>query len=88
MSDHLGKAGKAAVLREYFETFNPSTVIETGVWEGWGSCFQFHDQANVIAIEANDESAERARANGYNVITGDSATVLPQLLRTLNNRAM
>lgn len=88
MSDHLGQAGKAEVLREYFDTFNPQTVIETGVWEGWGSCFQFHDRANVIGIEANDESSERARQNGYNVITGDSATVLPKLIRTLDNRAM
>jgi hypothetical protein len=88
MSDHLGQAGKADVLAGYFTHYNPKTVIETGVWEGWGSCFQFHTRANVIAIEQNDDSAERARANGYNVITGDSATVLPQLIAQLDHPVM
>ena len=88
MSEHLGQGGKAAVLAEYFEKHKPAVVIETGVWEGWGSCFQFHNRAQVIAIEQNDESAERARANGYNVLTGDSAYILPTLIRTLETPAM
>jgi hypothetical protein len=84
----LGQGGKAAVLLSYFDQYRPAHVIETGIWEGYGSCFQFHNQANVIAIEQNDESAERSRAGGFNVITGDSETLLPGILAGLDAPAM
>jgi len=88
VSNHLTQGQKAELLHSYFTRYEPSSVVETGVWEGHGSCFQFKDKATVIAIEANDDSAERARQNGYHVITGDSGTILPGILDILEPPVM
>lgn len=81
MSQPLNVEQKKAVLREHFDRYGPFRfVIETGVWNGWGSGMQFQDEAEYVAIELNDDSARRARERGYDVRTGDSADLLPQLL--------
>lgn len=77
----LGWQEKATLLAEYFDRYGPFRfVVETGIYNGQGSCFQFEDRAEVVAVEADDESAAKARAAGHDVRTGDSAVLLPALL--------
>jgi len=81
----LNYGRKQEVLREYFDRYGPfKFVIETGIWNGHGSCEQFMGEAEVVGIEVNDESAAAARARGFDVRTGDSAEWLPALLASRN----
>lgn len=85
----LSYAAKQDVLREYWSRFGPFRfVIETGIWQGQGSCMQFRsEQSEYVAVESNDESATQARERGFDVRTGDSATILPALLAARNEPA-
>lgn len=82
-------ADKAATLREHFDRYGPfKFVIETGIWNGYGSCEQFQPEAEVVAIELDDERAQLGRARGLDVRTGDSAAILPTLLASRNAPAL
>ncbi len=85
----LAYADKGKVLRDYFDRYGPFTfVVETGIWNGHGSCEQFQTEAEVVAIEVDDERAALGRANGIDCRTGDSAALLPQLLASRNKPAL
>jgi len=77
----LNHADKAKVLVDYFDRYGPFRyVLETGIWQGQGSCYQFEPYAEVVAIESDPESAALAREAGHDVRTGDSAYLLGMLL--------
>lgn len=78
---------KQAVLAEYFDRFPRDVVIETGCWNGQGSCLQFAHRATVYVIEHDPGFCELARSSPWTVIEGDSATELPALLRLLDRPA-
>lgn len=89
MTAPLGWWEKRALLAHYFGQYGPFRfVVETGIYNGQGSCFQFEDRAEVVAIEADDVSAARARAEGHDVRTCDSADLLPLLLYSRNAPAL
>ncbi len=79
---------KQQVLADYFDRYGPFRfVIETGIYQGQGSCFQFEGRAEVVAVESDDVSAALARSGGHDVRTGDSALILPWLLASRNGPA-
>jgi hypothetical protein len=82
----LSYAGKQEVLLDYWQRFGPfKFVIETGIWQGRGSCMEFRSSATeYVGIEVDNESAAQARADGWDVRTGDSAHWLPVLLASRN----
>lgn len=85
----LGPQEKQLVLAEYWERFGPFRfVVETGIYNGQGSCYQFEDRAEVMAIEADPESAAAGRYGGHDVRTGDSRTLLPRLLASRDGPAL
>lgn len=80
---------KGRVLRGYFDRYGPFTfVVETGIWNGHGSCEQFQGEAEVLCIELDNERAKLGRSRGLDVRTGDSAELLPQLLLSRNAPAL
>lgn len=79
---------KQGVLAEHFDRYGPFRfVIETGIWEGNGSCFQFEPYAEVVGIEIDEESAALARERGHDVRTGDARVLLPTLLASRDGPA-
>lgn len=79
----LSWAAKQEVLAEYFDRYPRKFVVETGCWNGYGSCLQFADRAEVFVIEAVPEFCVTARKSAWTVIEGDSALELPKLLTIL-----
>lgn len=88
----LTSQGKQDVLADYFDRYPRSRVVETGLWNGNGSCTQFvgRDGVIVYGIEARRDYAELAQANhpGLRVRLGDSAESLPRLLQVLGGPAL
>lgn len=86
---HLPQGAKQQLLRDYWRRFGPFRfVIETGVWNGSGSCMQFAGEAKYVAVEVNEESARAGRAAGYDVRTGSSEEWLPFLLSSRDGPAL
>ncbi len=85
----LNYQGKQAVLAYYWHRYGPFRfIIETGIWQGNGSCMQFRSpDSEYVAVESHDGSAAQARARGFDVRTGDSAVLLPMLLASRNRPA-
>ena len=83
----LTATGKAELLADYFGRFSLPVVIETGIWNGHGSTFQFSDRARVIATELDPERAALAAERNPNVEVhqGDSAALLPGILAGIDS---
>ena len=60
----LDYAQKQQVLRDYFDRYRPEYVIETGLYALRGSCFQFVDEADVIAFDPDIENRRAAMDAG------------------------
>jgi len=84
---YLTCTDKRAVLRAYFDRYQPKVVVETGIWAGGGSCMQFAGEATVYLIDCDEDNCEQAHSSCPSavVLCGDSADVLPHLLAQLED---
>jgi hypothetical protein len=78
----LSYQAKQALLADYWARYGPFRfVVETGVWQGRGSCMQFAgDASEYVAVEKDRVSAVAAWGQGFDVRVGDSAVLLPGIL--------
>lgn len=83
----LSYAGKQAVLAEHFDRFPREIVVETGLYNGRGACFQFVGRARVVCLDVNPAWCLQARLSGVETLAGDSRVTLPRLLRSLDRPA-
>ncbi len=94
-SADLSYQAKQLVLVEYWQRYGPFRfIVETGVWQGNGSCMRFAQQATqtdpgseYVGVELDRGSAELAWRRGFDVRVGDSAELLPGLLAARNGPA-
>lgn len=82
----LTGAGKRELLADVYARYPRPYVVETGIWNGQGSCTQFLDRATVFAIETDETSCAMAEASyrDLRVCRGDSATILPNILQPMD----
>ena len=84
MSDQpvLNQGEKHALIHSYAQPYG--VLIETGLWNGWGATLALEGQiAERYAIDADYENVVRAREKNVEAFTGNSATMLPALLRRI-----
>ena len=89
-----GRAGtaphliKQAVIREYAKKFNIKVLIETGTFLGEMVSAMKNDFDSISSIELSSDLCERARKkfkqSHIKIYEGDSTTVLPEILKSLN----
>ena len=83
----LSYAAKQMVLAAHFDEFPRGVAVETGLYNGRGSCYQFLGRARVVCLDVSLEQCEMARQAGCEALAGDSRVTLPRLLRALDEPA-
>ena len=84
----LDYAQKQQVLRDYFDRYRPEYVIETGLYAMRGSCFQFVDEASVIAFDPEITNRRAALRAGCIYTAADSRDLAPVLRVLVDAPAM
>lgn len=90
-SDPLGMSEKRQVIRRYLEGHRLRTLVETGLYQGHGSGMEMLDLLDRYIVVDNDvENCEAAReiCPEAQVSCGDSAALLPGILRGLEGPAL
>ena len=85
----LSYTEKQAVLREYFDAFRPAVVIETGLYNGNGSSYQFHGEAEIAVFDISEEQCRIALQRGATyAIGGDTRDSFAQFLALVTRPAL
>jgi hypothetical protein len=84
---------KQGLPRTYGREFNISTFVETGTYLGDTVAAMSRDFSRIYSIELNARLAARARRRFRNeshieILSGDSATVLPTILRRISEPSL
>lgn len=95
----LSVGQKVDLFSRYYHAYPRGYVVETGLWEGWGTSLRYFaswpswaqevptlaKQPVVYAIDYQEENCRRARENmpSLAALCGDSAELLPHVLENL-----
>lgn len=88
-------ADKVEILRRYAAEYPRKVMVETGLWQGHGSGHELRHQFEIVwQIDADPENCRKAveQARGQDgcrlyALPGDSAVVLPRILRAIREPA-
>ncbi len=85
----LTYAAKQEVLRDYFNRYQPHAVVETGLYNGQGSSYQFIGQATVIVCDLRQEWCDQAEREGVSrAVAGDTRDTFATVLQLLTGPAL
>ncbi len=85
----LTYTAKQEVLRDYFDRYRPRAVVETGLYNGQGSSYQFIDKAAVIVCDLRQDWCEQAERNGVTLaVCGDTRDTFQSVLDVLDGPAL
>lgn len=80
----LGWWDKQRVLEREFERWQPRVVVETGLWNGLGSTFQFIGRASVVVCDLDPWQCLLAERSGVDwAVAGDTRNTFPKVLERI-----
>ena len=89
MSELLTQQGKRELLASYFEAYRPPVVVETGLWNGQGSCYQFVGRARVVVCDLSRAQCEQAELAGVTwAVPGDTRETFARVLENVHAPAL
>ena len=85
----LTYAAKRDVLAAYFHEYGFTRVVETGLYNGQGSSYQFIGQATVVVCDLRQEWCDQANREGVSLaVCGDTRDTFEGVLRFLTGPAL
>lgn len=81
----LGWQEKHRLVLEHARPYG--VLVETGLWRGMGASVALSAQLECWAIDLDPANVETASGEGVRALLGDSALVLPRVLRALSGPA-
>lgn len=85
---HLTAQDKVELLDSYGRRHGLRTLVETGLYLGAGSGMRCSAFQRYIAVDCQPENVRLAKEAGFDARLGDSAALLPGILRELDEPAL
>ena len=80
---------KQQVLADYFDRWRPAVVVETGLYNGIGSCYQFIGRARVVVCDISRRQCEQAEQAGVTwAVPGDTRETFARVLENVHAPAL